>query len=200
MIVLTLGGMNYGRVDRLDTALKGYSMAPGRERVILDYPQEPNAESVLTGVRNISAAIPALLLDDRVTVLASSQGAEVVTEWLYANKDRSDAPLRGDLSFILIGNPCRRLGGVVTSGSFVTRHGHLGRRRPTPECQYDIDDIARRGDTWANADGWPSGKRPRVGLFTRLLGRDPHINYQDVDIDECVLRERVGNTRYLVSE
>lgn len=199
MIVLTVGGLNYGLVDRLDTALKGYATADGRQRVRLEYPQAASAHSILTGERNLGVAIRALLLEDEVTVLAASQGAEVVTEWLLHNADRPDAPPRGALKFILIGNPCRRFGGVVTAGSFWTKRGYLGRRVPTPETQYDVDDIARRGDVWANADGWPTGKRPGSNIFTRWFNRD-HSHYENVDIDECVLRERVGNTRYLVSE
>lgn len=198
--VLTLGGLNYGRIDRLDTALQGY--ATKRGRVIVDYPQAANAESILTGEQQLDRHARALVKANQpFEIVASSMGAEVVSLWLENNADKPDAPSPALLQrIILLGNPCRREGGVVTAGNWITKIGYLGRRRPTPETQYRTDDIAREGDYWANADGYPTGKRPRLSLLRILLGLDPHTDYDDVDPERPgVLRARSGNTCYWVA-
>lgn len=197
MIVLTLGGL--GRLDTVETALGGYCTAEGRTHVVVDYPREGNAASILAGVVALDTAVRWWAPRDQVTVMGHSQGAEVISEWLQRYASRGDAPLRGNLRFILTGNPCRRLGGVVTAGTWVTKQGYLGRRKPTPETQYDVLDVSRLGDTWSNADGWPTMKRPRVSLLQKIFRLDPHSDYRKVRIEECTLRERSGNTRYLVA-
>jgi hypothetical protein len=197
VIVLTLGGL--GRLDTVETALGGYCSAPGNTHVVVDYPREANAASILAGVEMLDAAIDYWAPREQITAMGHSQGAEAISEWLERRAVDADVPLRGNLRFILTGNPCRRVGGVVTEGTFWTKHGYLGRRRPTPETQYDVDDVARIGDIWANADGWPTMKRPRVSIWQRILRLDPHSDYRKVRIEECTLRERSGNTRYWVS-
>jgi pimeloyl-ACP methyl ester carboxylesterase len=196
-IVFTLGGL--GSRNTVETALHSWCSSEGRQHVVVDYPREGNADSILAGIANLDTALEEWLSRDAVVVMGHSQGAEVVSEWLERNADSPNAPLRGALSFILTGNPCRRVGGVVTSGTFWSKHGYLGRRKPTPETQYDVDDIARIGDVWANVDGWPSMVPPKVSFWQRILNQDPHSNYQHVDLAECTLREQSGNTKYWVS-
>lgn len=200
-IVLTLGGLNKGRIDRMDTALRGFSTANGRTRRTVQYPQEGSARSIREGVKTLDKMIrEETSAGNHVTVFGMSQGAEVASEWLEQNARRSDAPPAHLLDFVLVGNPCRRLGGVVTAGNFITKHGYLGRRKPTPETQYTVTDVATPGDVWANADGWPTGKKPKMSLWDILLGRDPHTDeYDDVDVEKCRVRGVSGNTSYLVA-
>lgn len=200
-VVLTLGGLNKGRIDRMDTALKGFSTAKQRTRRPIRYPQTGSAQSIREGVRMLDEAIrDEIAAGNHVTGFGMSQGAEVVSEWLEQNAKRADAPPADMLDFVLIGNPCRRLGGVVTEGNFFTKRGYLGKRKPTPETQYTVLDVATAEDFWANSDGWPTGKRPKINLLDILLRRDPHTDlYNDVDIDQCRVRGRAGNTTYLLA-
>lgn len=200
-VILTLGGMNYGRIDRLDTALQGY--ATKRNRVVVDYPQAASAESILTGERQLDLHARGLVKAGRpFEIVASSMGAEVVSLWLENHADKPDAPSPALLQrIILLGNPCRREGGVVTAGNWITKTGFLGPRRPTPETQYRTDDIARFSDRWANADRHPGGKLD-LKWIERILDRlrDPHTYYDHVDPERPgVLRAWSGNTCYWVS-
>ncbi|CAA0078349.1 Uncharacterised protein [Mycolicibacterium vanbaalenii] len=197
MKVLTLGGMNRGRVDRLDTALQGY--ATKRDRIVVDYPQSASATSIPTGVMRLNEHVRKLVAAGRpFELLCSSQGAEVWSEWAEKHADQPDAPSPALLQrIILIGNPRRRLGGRgVGSLSW-----DWSRITATPETQYRTDDIARHGDRWANADRYPGGKLD-LNWIQRILDalRDPHTYYDHVNPQAPgVLRARSGNTAYWVA-
>lgn len=195
--VFTLGGLQLLRNDRMAEVLGGYAVADGRKHVPIEYPRTASANSILNGAEALDRSLRSRG-GKPATVIAASQGAEVVTEWLY---QVSGATTRFNVNFILLGNPCRRLGGVVTYGSWLTRYGFLGRRKPTPDTTgYDIQDITRVGDPWSNAEGFPQGKRLRVSIWEILFNKSPHTRYDEVRLDACVLRTRVGNTKYLVSD
>lgn len=193
--VLTLGGMNYGTNDHVGAAMNGY--ATSSDRVVVKYPQSASAESIPTGVEALHVAIGSALTDTTgpIDVVAHSQGAEVVSEWLAQYARQPDAPPADRLRFILLGNPRRRFGGA----------GHRGwDGKPLPrtpdDTQYTVLDVARAHDGWCNDDGWPA-EDLTLGAKARLLaGRiADHLDYDDVDIATSQVRARVGNTTYFVA-
>lgn len=200
--VLTLGGLNYGLVDRLDTALRGYVSAAGRKRIQVDYPQAANARSIPAGVIALDEDMRTLVRAGQpFELVCFSQGAQVWSEWARQRADRPDAPPVSLLQrVILLGNPQRRYGGSLGLGF------DWKRLQPTPETQYPTLDIARAGDPWANADCWPNKPTLR-DLLRTAWNRLPfvgdhtdHTDYDDVDIAACKVRATSGNTKYLWHE
>jgi len=187
MIVLTLGGMNYGRTDEVGTALHQHAKRRGVSRKIVDYPQAATAQSIPLGVVALDTALRNTPED--CEIVAHSQGCEVVGEWMRRYAGRPDAPTH-IRRIILLGNPERRFGGAMGY-----QFGNK-KRQPTPETQYRVDDIARKGDPWANADGVSLWAR-----LTRSLWAPAHRDYDDIDADNPgVLRRKSGNTSYWVSQ
>lgn len=129
-------------------------------------------------------------------VFAYSRGAQFASEWLRAYADAPDAPSPSDLSFVLIGNPQRRLGGTLGT----TLDGV--RLLPTPDdTRYPVTDLTRRRDGWSNADNWPA--RTTLAARTELASRGKfvvHANYAFNSLDDPrnMVRAVVGNTTYLV--
>ncbi|MGB0971629.1 MAG: PE-PPE domain-containing protein [Mycobacterium sp.] len=196
IVVLTLGGMNFGLADKMRRALGGYATAEGRTRVPVKYPQAASARSITEGAAKLDAAIRYWIeRGNTVEVLAFSQGAEACSEWMADHADKPDAPDPSELSFILLGNPRRRLGGA----------GKIGwnwKRLPrTPETQYRTNDISRLNDPWSNGDRWGTTPRSKLSMtLARFLGWDSdHGNYDNVNIDDCQIREVSRRTTYLVA-
>lgn len=195
--MLTLEGMNFGVVDQMGRALRGYASRDGRCRVKVDYPAAASARSIEAGCDGLDHHVQQLTaLGEEFEILAHSQGAEAVGKWLRRRAGRPGAPSPALLRrIILLGNPERRLG------------GHMGwqfggtRRTPTPEAEYTTLDIARRRDPFANADCWGTRQRSRARMTAaRLTGiGSDHIYYDDVAIDDCDVRAVSGNTWYLVA-
>lgn len=193
--VLTLGGLNYGMADRVGAALSGY--ASKADRVIVKYPQSASTKSIPAGVEALQLAIGSALTGTSgpVDVVAHSQGAEVVSEWLEQYASLPDAPPAGRLRFILLGNPRRRFGGAGKRGF----DGKPLRRTPD-DTQYTVLDVARTHDGWANDDGWPTGNLTLMAKARLLGGRFiDHLDYSHVDTATSQVRARVGNTTYLVA-
>ncbi|WP_051053529.1 PE-PPE domain-containing protein [Mycolicibacterium chubuense] len=193
--VLTLGGLNFGVTDQVGPALHGY--AAKSDRIVVKYPQAASMASIRTGVQALQRAVRSALsdTDGLIDVVAHSQGAEVVSEWLYEYGHGSDAPPAHRLRFILLGNPRRRLGGAAVR-SF---DGKPVRRTPD-DTRYTVLDVTRAQDGWSNNDGWPA-PHLTFGMKARLLvGRMiDHVDYGGVDLDTAQVRARVGNTTYLVA-
>jgi hypothetical protein len=192
--VLTLGGLNYGITDEVGPALHGY--ASSSDRVVVQYPQAASLRSIRTGVQALQSAVTSALLDTPglIDVVAHSQGAEVVSEWLSAFAFRPASPPSHRLRFILLGNPRRRFGGAAT-------HSFGKPVRHTPDdTQYTVIDVARAHDGWCNNDGWPA-EHLTLAMKARLLGGRmiDHVDYSGVDLDTAAVRARVGNTTYLVA-
>ncbi|MDZ4233690.1 MAG: PE-PPE domain-containing protein [Dietzia sp.] len=193
--VLTLGGLNYGMADRVGAALSGY--ASKADRVIVKYPQSASPKSIPAGVEALQQAIQSALAQTAgpIDVVAHSQGAEVVSEWLEQHARRPDAAPPDRLRFILLGNPRRRFGGTGTRGF----DGQPLRRTPD-DTQYTVLDVARAHDGWCNGDGWPDEKLT-LARKARLLGGRfiDHLDYSHVDTATAEVRARTGNTTYLVA-
>lgn len=193
--VLTLGGLNYGTADRVGKALSGY--AAKADRVIVTYPQSASPKSIPAGVEALDLALRSALSNASgpIDVVAHSQGAEVVSEWLEQYARRPDAAPADRLRFILLGNPRRRFGGTGTRGL----DGEPLRRTPD-DTQYTVLDIARAHDGWCNGDGWPAEKLTMAKKARLLGGRFiDHLDYSGVNIDTAQVRACVGNTTYLVA-
>lgn len=192
--VLTLGGLNYGTNDHVGAALHGY--ARKSNRVIVKYPQAASASSIPAGVEALALALRSALAGTTgpIDVVAHSQGAEVVSEWLSRYAARPDAPPAQRVRFILLGNPRRRYGGAG-------KRGFDGRPLPrTPDdTQYTVLDVARSHDGWCNNDAWPE-KLTLAWKAILLAGRmADHLDYSRVDIASARVRARVGNTTYYVA-
>ena len=194
--VLTLPGLGGDVGGYMGEWLHGF--AGQHNHIAVDYPAAAGTASITAGVHQLQAAITQTLSlgGGPVVVLAHSQGAEVVSEWLEKYADSGPTlsrPPVGSLRFILTGNPRRRLGGAVMGG---WDWRPVGR---TPETRYRVTDIARRWDGWCNKDNYPdkSGRN----WFRLWWGRfTAHNDYRDVDIAGCDIREVSGNTTYLIHQ
>ena len=131
-------------------------------------------------------------------VFGWSRGAQVASEWLRSYAGKPGKASAADVSFILIGNPQRRLGG--SSGA--TLDGH--KLEPTPDTtQYQVTDLSRRWDGWANTDNWPGSPNDAgAKIFLKTVGKwTVHSSYSDVSAtSDNMVRGTVGNTTYLVSK
>ena len=187
--VLTLPGLGGDVGGYMSEWLHGF--AGGYDHVPVDYPAAAGTASIAAGVHQLQAAITQTLSvgGGPIVVLAHSQGAEVVSEWLEEYADSGPPP--GSLRFILTGNPRRRLGGAGMGGWDWRPVGH------TLETRYAVTDIARRWDGWANKDNYPG--RAGRDWFKLWLGRfTVHSDYRDVTVAGCTVRETSGNTTYLI--
>ena len=205
-VVLTVGGANGGR-DTIAAALQGYCESGGRRRHRVRYSQAMSSRSYREGRDMLRDDLAVLLgRGEIVELLCGSLGAEIagtlLREW-QANPATAPDPEQLQ-RIILLGNPERKHGGAWAAGWPWTR-GFNGKRQPTPtNTPYRIDDIARAGDPFANADQWgvkDEDRRTAGGMFlARFLGGgEAHRNYDDIDIDACDERAVEGRTRFLVA-
>ena len=188
--VLTLPGLGGDVGGYMSEWLHGFA-GKGYDHVPVDYPAAAGTASITAGVHQLQEAITQTLRvgGGPIVVLAHSQGAEVVSEWMDEHADTGPPP--GSLRFILTGNPRRRLGGAGMGG---WDWRPVGR---TPETRYRVTDIARRWDGWANKDNYPG--RAGGNWFKLWWGRfTVHSDYRDVTVAGCTVRETSGNTTYLI--
>lgn len=183
--VLTVSALDLGidrAVNYMSRVCRRFAVTGGRTQVQVKYPArlDPDATgSIAVGCENLNKLIRST--NGPKIVLGYSQGAQVCGSWLtrYANDYASPPP--SELSFILIGNPERRFG----------KQPWTKRVTPDDTC-YTVLDVARKGDNWADYQGFPKNK------FAAMFGKI-HTNYWDVDIDghsaETVAVN--GNTTYV---
>ena len=198
---LTLGGANYARSDNVGRALYRYASTNGRTRKVVEYSQAMNDAAFDEGLAALHAAVHDLLARSHtLEILASSLGAEITTQFLYDIGGRADAPDPARLRRVtLIGNACGKYGGAGIVGGWFESHGFNGKRPPTPSTPYLIDNVARKNDGWANADGWWGGKTGQVSKARLMTGRVwDHVRYDNVSLATAQLRVSDGNTRYWV--
>ncbi|ORB28042.1 PE-PPE domain-containing protein [Mycolicibacterium parafortuitum] len=193
-IVITIGGLGTRPEDTGDY-LRGYAKAEGNTWIPLAYPAAARQSSITEGAANLDRLLRTTA--GMIDVIAMSQGAQVVGEWLSTYATLHDAPPADRLRFTLLGNPGRAL------GANPDRMGWNGLRIAlTPEnTAYTVRDIAQRWDGWANWENWPSLQRIAedvvrlfVGMFTDHSGA-----YDDVDVTTLQVRAVVGNTTYYVA-
>lgn len=168
--------------------LRGYARQPGRIHIKVEYAASLS-ESLSKGAAILNGSIVAALNypENQVTVMGHSRGAEVAGTWLREYGRQANRPPAARLRFILLGNPRRVFGGDAKTGQ----------TRTPNDTDYAVIDIARRWDGWANADNWPA--QPGESKFRLWWGsKFDHGSYEDVGVDDCVIRKRVGATDYLV--
>lgn len=186
--VLTLGALDLG-ADRLFNYMRrvcrGYAVSPGHRQVQVKYPAvlDPSGDnprgSIQTGATNLDRLIRST--PGSKEVLAYSQGAQVVGAWMRRYAGKPDAPTPAELSFILIGNPERRIGKQPWT------------TKTTPDTTaYRVMDVARRGDNWADWHGQTSNRI--LALFGSI-----HTNYWGVDLHDphAETLAVAGNTTYI---
>lgn len=195
MIVLTLGGL--GNRNTAVESLGGYCTKPGNTHVEVVYPRKASKASIDAGVVALDKEIvkySAFTLQP-IDVVAHSQGAEVVSEWLekYGQFRKG---LAGRVRFILTGNPRRARGGAGRVG------WDMKRFNPTPnDTDFEVIDIARADDGWCNSDDWPAPWVTISRALKLLLGRvSVHSDYSKVDLGKARVRERIGKTTYYVAD
>ena len=193
-VVITIGGLGTKPEDTGDY-LQGYAKAEGNTWIPLAYPAAARQSSITEGAANLDRLLRTTT--GVIDVIAMSQGAQVVGEWLSTYASLHDAPPADRIRFTLLGNPGRAL------GANPDRLGWNGLRIAlTPEnTAYTVRDIAQRWDGWANWENWPSLQRVAedvvrlfVGMFTDHSGA-----YDDVDVTTLEVRAVVGNTTYYVA-
>lgn len=149
------------------------------------------------GLTSILEGVDAL--DDALTttsgtkiVFGHSLGAAVACRWLRDEGPISAIPAN-ELSFVLIGNPVRRYGGIDYRSEYAC---------PT-NTAYDVLDIARQYDVFAD---WPSVTTSPALFFamvTEMTGLLPlHVyGYLDVDPTDTTtnLTATVGNITYMLA-
>lgn len=197
---VTVGGANGGSRDTLGKALDGYA-SKGKVRRVVGYSQQKSKKSFAEGYRVLDFVIDELMVrGDTFELMGGSMGCEIISEWLWNNAKRPDAPTTSELTKItFIGNPARAKGGVFDG--FIGQFGYQpdGRRRPSPVTQYRTDDIARVRDGWCNSDAWAESPLKKPSKLALLTGRlIDHSVYDDVSIATAKLRAVVGETRYWV--
>ncbi|GAA4399045.1 PE-PPE domain-containing protein [Tsukamurella soli] len=195
--VLTLEPLDLGTdslTNLMATVLQGFATAAGRVQ------QRVAESSNLTwaGLQADAAALNTALTatPGPKVVLGWSRGAQVASVWLQTYAGTAGAPSPSQLSFILLGNPQRRLGG--RPGGETLDGVAL---QPTPDTTaYTVLDISRRWDGWSNWDDWPAMSSADQGRLILGMWVD-HANYSNVGVADPTNQTRatVGNTTYVVT-
>lgn len=139
------------------------------------------------GLRALTAAIRTT--PPPTIVMGFSQGALISSQWLRDNAGESSAPSPEELSFVLVGNPLRKYGGVRPAYD-------LG--EPTPDTEYDVLDIAIEYD---GAADFPDNPFNLLALANAFAGfQYVHIyRYDDIGLDTAEkLVWQDGNTTYVL--
>jgi hypothetical protein len=192
--VISLGGRgaNGGDGPYMVQICYGWSEAAGRTRYNIDY-----GNDVGTGVGLLHTAIHNIA--GVKVVFGHSEGSQVAGRWMEAYAAGDSTPT-DDLSFILLGNPERKYGRPPWDVNYT------GKDTITPNCKYNVKDVARIGDGWANyptaANIFNSSLNPLswanaiAGMF--LI----HPFYHNVNLDtldaNALATHVEGNTTYYV--
>ena len=139
------------------------------------------------GLRALRSAIASST--GQTVVLGFSQGALISADWIEQNAGKSDSPSPENLSFVFLGNPLRKYGGVRPAYEIDP---------PTPESDYHVTDIAIEYD---GAADFPDDPFNLLALANAFAGfQYVHIfGYADVDLenDEKLVWNN-GNTTYVL--
>ncbi|MGD9619454.1 MAG: PE-PPE domain-containing protein [Mycolicibacterium sp.] len=133
----------------------------------------PYSALLTTSVNRITEAIAEATssADEEVIVFGLSGGAGAANEWMKYYADEADAPSAEVLSFLFIGNPGRRYGGMSS------------RYAPTPETQYRVVDIVQQYDPVADRPDDPFNLLAQMNLAAGLFSPQ-HTDYTNVDIND----------------
>lgn len=180
--VITIEGMDFGAdrfIGLMGRQLQSLARTDGNVQKRLDYPANQ-----WFGVNSAAADKLETMIESTpgpIVVLGHSEGAQVASIWLDRHGD--DPAQKNRLVFVLIGNPQRA--GASLGKDISGKQLHNTRT----DSQYQVIDIARRGDRWARASGWDRGSS--------------HTDYTKVSVDPKApgnaIEGRVGNTVYLAA-
>lgn len=178
----------------MNTTLSGFAPAHGTP-VGVPASNDLTYAGLLKGRDNLNDSIRNT--PGKKIVFGYSRGAQIASEWLRAYAGKPGAPSASDLSFVLIGNPQRRLGGDLGK----TLDGVT--LRPAPDnTRYTVTDISRRWDGWANTDNWPDGPNPAAQeklANNKFSGAHTSYWWTSINSPQNQTRAVVGNTTYVVA-
>jgi hypothetical protein len=178
-----------GQLNYMKRVCKGWAVSAGKRQIQVPNPGklDPSAGDNPNG----SIAKAAKKLDELIrstpgpkVVFGYSQGAQIAGTWLRKYAGKPDAPSPDELSFLLIGNPERRMGKQPWT------------KNTTPDTtHYKVRDVARKGDNWADYHGKPANRV--LAMFGPI-----HTNYWGVDPydPKAKVIGVTGNTEYVVVE
>jgi hypothetical protein len=189
--ILTVSALDMGinrTVNYMARVCKGYAVKPGHKQIQVKHPAflDPSAgdnprASIYVGATNLDRLIRST--KGPKIVLGYSQGAQVAGTWLRRFAHAADAPSPDELSFLLIGNPERKYGQQPWT------------KKQTPDwTQYQVRDVSRKGDKWANWQGKPTDNKILAmfgGTHTDYWRTDPYDPKAEVV-------KTVGNTKYVI--
>ena len=190
--VLTIEPINLGVSNLTPRQLQGSLCNAPNTCEDVPYMAELSVFSIPGGAAALNGAIIATRASDpsgNIAVAGYSEGAQVANRWLNDYGRAPDAPL--NLSVVLIGNPCRKYGGYTTPvGQF------LGLVTP-PDTQYQVVDVARQYDGWADAPTNPFNLLASVNAVAGALLT--HTDYTNVDLhDPNNVTWQEGNITYVL--
>lgn len=192
--VLTLSGLNFNLYNDMPRKFQGYFQGDGYQLVKVSYPASASTTSIPRGVAALDAMIRST--SGPIIVLAQSQGAQVVAEWIEQHKDDEDLPGEDELMFIVTGNPLRANGGGYLIGRPVVSGGN-GVPFPT-DSPWRVIDFARRYDGFAD---WPTDESNKLAVDNARTGMGiRHTRYDQVALfDQSHTVWSEGNITYVLT-
>jgi len=154
----------------------------------LPYTALPDGGLVDQGAASLHEAI--INSDGDVLAVGHSEGGQVIYELLRDyDADPSSGPDPAKFSWISIGNPENKFGGVPWSG-------YDGERGFPEDTAYTGTEVIRQYDGWAD---WPDDSSNLLAVANAVVGMQTiHTDYNDVDItspNNVTYRE--GNVTYV---
>lgn len=150
------------------------------------------------GVEALNTALHSYGAGTKILVFGHSMGAEVIGRWLANHANDTDAPDPADVSFLQIGNPERKYGGIFSEGAPFPRITSGGHHTPT-DTAYTVIDCKIQYDLYAD---WPTADFPNpesiANAMSGLLW--PHtFGYLFRDLnDPTRLTYQEGNTTFVL--
>lgn len=152
---------------------------------------------IYIGVEALNDAIHSYAAGTKMLGVGHSLGAEIIGRWLANHAGDVDAPDPADLSFVQIGNPERKYGGIFSEGASALNIFSGGHHTPT-DTQYTIIDAKVQYDLFAD---WPTGDTPSPEALANIMsGIAPHAGgyvFQDFN-DPNRLEYQEGNTTFVM--
>lgn len=180
--VFTLAGA-FGFHDEVDVQLGGEPLVGNTVHHVV-YPNVPLITALDQGADLLNDAL--IATSGHKIVFAHSLGALVAHHWLTDYAPDSTIPF-ADLEFILIGNPCRKYGGMLSGESrlapYVGPLSDLNGAAPLPAVvNYQVRDLARQYDGWAD---WPNDDFEPISVANATLGANTlHVDYTNQSLDD----------------
>lgn len=140
--VLTLEPLQFGQGPVIAKQLQGSMCSGDNVCKSVKYPASLSPTSIPTGAAALNKMINAE--SGPVIVFGYSEGAQVAGKWMQQYGTGPNAPDPSKVSFVLIGDPNRKYGGVDYQ---LAQKLHIS--IPT-DTQYQVTDIARQYDFWAD--------------------------------------------------